>query len=68
MAPRRVTFMLPFNNFNKLDLNLNNYNSDFKDTPNLEEELKLSLDKDIILIEDNNNPSNSKPKLEKGTS
>jgi hypothetical protein len=68
MAPCRVTFILPFNDSNKLDLDLNNYNSDFKDTSNLKDKLELSLDKNIILIEDNNDPSNSKPKLEEGTS
>jgi hypothetical protein len=60
--------MLPFNNSNKLDGNLNNYNSDFKDIPNLKEEAELTLDKDIILLEDNDSPSDFNSKPEEGTS
>jgi hypothetical protein len=68
MALCCVTFILSFNDSNELDLDLNNYNSNFKDIPDLKEKLELFLNKDIILIKDNNNPSNSKPKLKEGTS
>ena len=63
-----ITFILSFNNSNKLDGDLDDYNSDFKDIPNLEEEVELTLDKDIILLEDNNSPSDSDSEPKEGTS
>jgi len=35
---------VPYEDFNELDGDLDNYNSDYKDTPNLEEEEELDLD------------------------
>ena len=63
-----VTFVLPFNDSNELDSDLDDYNSDFKDIPDLEEEVKLTLDEDIILLEDNDSPFDSNSESEEGTS
>ena len=63
MSTRRVTFILLFNNSNKSDSSEDNYNSNFKNTPNLNNHKELPLDKEIILLEDNDDPSNNnKPK------
>jgi hypothetical protein len=65
MAPHRVTFILPFYN-NKSDGDF--YLSNFKDEPDLEEEAKLALKEDIILLKDNNKAFNSDFKPEEDTS
>ena len=67
MPTRRVTFILPFDDSNELDSSKDNYNSDFKNTLDLDEQVELPLDEEIILLEDNNNPSN-KDKAKEGTS
>ena len=67
MSIRRIIFILLFNDFNKWDNNKDNYNIDFKNTFNLKEEEELSLNKEIILLKDNNNPLNNF-KSKKGTS
>jgi hypothetical protein len=67
MPIRRVTFVLLFNDSDESDSGEDNYNSDFKNTPNPDEQAELPLDKEIILLEDNNNPSN-KYKAKEGTS
>jgi hypothetical protein len=64
MAPRRVTFVLPFYE-DKSDGD--SHLSDFKDEPDSDEEAELALEEDIILLEDNNNTSESDSELEDGT-
>jgi hypothetical protein len=68
MPTRRVTFIVPYEDSDKSDGDLDNHDSDYKDAPNLEEEEELDLDQDIILLEDNNNLSDSNSELEEGTS
>lgn len=68
MPTRRVTFILLYKDSNELNSDLDNYNSDYKDTPDLEEVIELDLDQNIILVEDNNNLSDSDSKQEEGTS
>jgi hypothetical protein len=67
MPIRRVTFILLFNNSNESDSGKDNYDSDFENTPNLDKHEELPLDKEIILLEDNNDPFNDN-KPEEGTS
>jgi hypothetical protein len=62
MPTRRVTFILLFDDDNVLDSDLDNYNSNYKDTLNPEEVIELDLDLNIILLEDNNNLSDSESK------
>jgi hypothetical protein len=59
---RRVTFVLPFDDSNDEE----GYNSDFKNSFELEVEDKLDLNKEILLFEDNNPDLDSEPK--EGTS
>jgi hypothetical protein len=60
-----ITFILPFNESNELDSGEDNYNNDFENTLDLEEEAELPLNEELILLEDNNNPSNNfEPKEE----
>jgi hypothetical protein len=68
MPTRHITFIVPYKDSNELDSDLDDYDSDYKDAPNLEEEEELDLDQDIILLEDNDNLSDSNSKLEEGTS
>jgi hypothetical protein len=49
-----IIFILSFNNFNELNINFKDYNSDFKDVFNLNKNKKLDLKEDIILLKDNN--------------
>jgi hypothetical protein len=44
MPTRRVTFILLYKDSNELNSDLDNYNSDYKDTPDLEEVIELDLD------------------------
>jgi hypothetical protein len=67
MPIRRITFILPFNDSDESDSSEDDYNSDFENTPNLDEQAELPLDKEIILLKDNNNPSN-KDKAKERTS
>jgi hypothetical protein len=60
--------VLPFDDSNKSDIHFGDYNSDFKDGFDFGKDNKLDLEEDIILLEDNNSPSNSDSKLEEGTS
>jgi hypothetical protein len=62
MPARCVIFILLFDDDNVLDGDLDNYNSDYKDAPDPEEVTELDLDLDIILLEDNNNLSDSESK------
>jgi hypothetical protein len=55
-------FMLPFNDSNIKD----GYNNDFENSPKLDKEAKLDLNKEILLFKDNNPNPNSK--LKEGTS
>jgi hypothetical protein len=55
-------FMLPFNDSNIKD----SYNNDFENSPKLNKEAKLDLNKEILLFKDNNPNPNSK--LKEGTS
>jgi hypothetical protein len=63
-----VTFVLPFNDSDKLDIDFRDRNSDFKDAFDFGKDNKLDLEEDIILLEDNNSLSDSDSKLEEGTS
>jgi hypothetical protein len=58
MSIRRITFVLLFDDSDELDSGEDDYNSDFENTPDLDEQVELPLDKEIILLEDNNNPFN----------
>jgi hypothetical protein len=62
MSSRYIMFMLSFNDSN----NKEGYNSDFKNSFELEVKNKLNLNKEILLFKDNNLDLNSKPK--EGTS
>jgi hypothetical protein len=44
MSIRRVTFVVPYKDSDESDDNLDNYDSDYEDVPNLEEEEELDLD------------------------
>jgi hypothetical protein len=68
MPTRRVTFVVPYEDSDESDGDLDDYDSDYKDAPNPEEVAELDLDQDIILLEDNNNLSNSDSKEKEGTS
>jgi hypothetical protein len=61
MPPRRVTFVLPFDDSDDED----GHDSDFENSPKPEEGAKIDLDKEILLFEDDPDPD-SKP--EEGTS
>jgi hypothetical protein len=62
-----VIFVLPFDESDELDSGEDDYNSDFENTLDLEEEAELPLNEELILLEDNDDPSNdSEPK--EGTS
>ena len=67
MPIRRITFVLPFNDSDESDSSEDDYDSDFENTPDPDEQAELPLDEEIILLEDNNNPSN-KDKAEERTS
>jgi hypothetical protein len=67
MPTRRIIFVLPFNNSDELDSGKDDYNSNFKNTPNPDKQAELPLDEEIILLEDNNNPFD-KDEAEEGTS
>jgi hypothetical protein len=60
MLDRRVTFVLLYDKFNKLDIDFDSHESDFEDSPNLEEEDELDLKEELVLFKDNN--PESKPK------
>jgi hypothetical protein len=60
--------VLPFDDSNKLDIDFRDHNSDFKDAFDFGEDNELDLKEDIILLEDNDSPSNSNSKPEEGTS
>jgi hypothetical protein len=57
-----ITFMLPFNDFNKED----GYNSDFENIYKPKKEAELNLNKEILLFKNNILDFNSK--LKEGTS
>jgi hypothetical protein len=57
MPTRRVTFVLPFDDSDELNSGEDDYDSDFENTPNPDKQVELPLDEEIILLEDNNNPS-----------
>jgi hypothetical protein len=67
MPTRRVTFVLPFDDSDESDSGEDDYDSDFENTPDLDEQAELPLDKEIILLEDNNDPSDE-DEAEEGTS
>ena len=67
MPTRRVIFILPFDDSDELDSGEDDYNSDFENTLNPDEQAELSLDKEIILLEDNNDSSNE-DEAKEGTS
>jgi hypothetical protein len=56
-----ITFILSFNNYNKLNIDFKDYNSDFKNALNLDKDKKLDL-------KDNNSLFNFNSKLKEGTS
>jgi hypothetical protein len=62
-----ITFILSFNNSNKLNINFKNYNNNFKDAFNLSKDKELDLKEDIILLKDNNSLFNFNSKLKEGT-
>jgi hypothetical protein len=62
-----VTFVLLFNDSNKSDSCKDDYDSDFENTPDLDKHKELPLDEEIILLEDNNDPSDDNEPKE-GTS
>jgi len=64
IAPCRVTFVLPFY---KDESDGDSHLSDFEDEPDSDEEAELALEEDIILLEDNDNASESDSELEGGT-
>jgi hypothetical protein len=65
MAPCHVTFVLPFY---EDESDGDSHLSDFEDEPDLEEEAEFALEEDIILLEDNDNASESDSEPEEGTS
>jgi hypothetical protein len=65
MSTRYITFILPFNNFNKLNIDFKNYNNNFKDAFNLSKNKELDLKEDIILLKNNNSLFNFNFKLKK---
>jgi hypothetical protein len=67
MSIHYVTFVLPFDDSDELDSSKDDYNSDFENTPNPDKQVELPLDKEIILLEDNDDPSN-KDEAKEGTS
>jgi len=68
MSIRRVTFILPFDDSDELDIDFGDYNSDFKDAFDSGEDEELDLEEDIILLKDNDSPSDSDSEPEEGTS
>jgi hypothetical protein len=50
MSIRRVTFILPFDDSDELDIDFGDYNSDFKDAFDSGEDEELDLEEDIILF------------------
>ena len=67
MPTRRVTFVLPFDDSDESDSGEDDYDSDFENTPNPDEQAELPLDEEIILLEDNDDPSDE-DEAEEGTS
>jgi hypothetical protein len=62
MPPRRVTFVLPFDDSDDED----GHDSDFENSPKPDEEAELDLDEEILLFEDKDPDPDSEPK--EGTS
>jgi hypothetical protein len=67
MPTRRVTFVLPFDDSDESDSGEDDYDSDFENTPDPDEQAELPLDEEIILLEDNDDPSDE-DEAEEGTS
>jgi hypothetical protein len=60
--------VLPFDDSDESDIDFGDHDSDFEDAFDFGEDDELDLEEDIILLEDNDSPSDSDSELEEGTS